>query len=109
MEKLFTTLGMALADIIYQCERRKNSNLDINLKNIVYALDDIAQILKDNYITRIYFTSRFVETKFRSNFKEILKQYSSIELITLPSPSPRYAQMTKNQKLEKYKELLPVI
>src|SRR3972149_2501161 len=34
-KKLFTKLGIAIADIIYQCEREGGSNLDSNLKNIV--------------------------------------------------------------------------
>lgn len=33
-QKLFVCLEMALADIILSCERRKNSNLDVNLFNI---------------------------------------------------------------------------
>ena len=107
MQKLFTKLGVALADIIYQCERKKRSNLDKNLTNIVYALEDITKILKNNPITKIFFTSRFVEKEFRKRFKEIVKDCPNIELITLPSPSPRYVLMTKAEKAKKYKELLP--
>jgi len=107
MKKLLTDLKMGIADIIYQCERVKKSNLDINLINITYAVDDIAYVLKTNIITKIFFTSRFVEAKFKSNFKTVITNYPSIELITLPSPSPRYAQMTHDQKLKRYKELLP--
>lgn len=107
MQQLFTDLHMALADIIYQCERKKTSNLDINLTNIVYALDDITKILKENKIEKIFFSSRFVENTFRRVFKHVISQYPEIELITLPSPSPRYAQMTKIEKVKRYKELLP--
>lgn len=103
MEKLFTELHMALADIIYQCERKNNSNLDMNLFNIVYATEDITNILKTNQITTIFFTSRNVEAKFR----KIFPQFLHLELVTLPSPSPRYAQMTKSAKITRYTELLP--
>jgi G:T/U-mismatch repair DNA glycosylase len=53
------------------------------------------------------FTSRFVETGFKKNFKDIVSHHPSIELITLPSPSSRYARMSKEQKVSRYKELLP--
>jgi len=108
-EQLFTALRMALADIIYKCERTKNSNLDVNLANIVYAVEEITQILNKNPISKIFFTSRFVENKFRQVFKALVNKRPNIELVTLPSPSPRYAQMTKEQKIEKYKQLLPEI
>ena len=107
MQQLFTGLKMALAEVIYQCERRMNSNLDINLINIVYAIDDITQILEQNRIIKIFFTSRYVETKFRQIFKNVINIHPTIELVILPSPSPRYAQMTKKQKIQTYKELLP--
>jgi hypoxanthine-DNA glycosylase len=107
MQRLFTDLHMALADIIYQCERKKTSNLDINLTNIVYAQADITKILHENKIDKIFFTSRFVEITFRKVFKDLITHYPQVELITLPSPSPRYAQMTKAEKIKRYKSLLP--
>jgi len=107
MCELFTSLGMAMSDIIYQCERVKTSNLDIHLTNIVYAIDNISKILHENPIRKIIFTSLFTETKFHRVFKEIITKYPDIKLVTLPSPSPRYVQMTKKQKIKRYKELLP--
>ena len=101
-QELLTRLNLAITDIIYQCERQKGSSLDANLINIVYNTPAIEKILRDNKIEKIFFSSRFVETKFRKLFTNI-----SIELITLPSPSPRYAAMTKSQKITRYKELLP--
>ena len=41
---LFIRLEMALADIILSCERRKNSNLDVNLSNITYNTKAIKEI-----------------------------------------------------------------
>jgi hypothetical protein len=78
-----------------------------NLVNIVYNVDAIAEILNSNPIQKIFFTSRFVEMKFRKVFKGIIAHHPSTELITLPSPSPRYALMSKEQKIMRYKELLP--
>ena len=106
-QKLFTKLRMAITDIILKCEREKNSNLDVNLKKIVFNTKAIQGILVDNKIEKIYFTSRFVEKLFRKEFKKLIHINPEIELLTLPSPSPRYAQMTKEQKISKYKKLLP--
>ncbi|MBU2609976.1 MAG: hypothetical protein KJ606_03370 [Chloroflexi bacterium] len=108
-QEILTKLGIAMADIIYQCEREEGNNLDNNLINIVYNIDAITEILEKNKIEKILFSSRFVENEFRKIFKSIIDIHPTIELITLPSPSPRYAQLSKEQKILKYKELLPKI
>ncbi len=102
-QQLFAKLKMAVADIISQCERRKNNNADTNLTNIVYNIKGIKRILNQNKIQKIYFSSRWVENKFRRLFKDV-----TLELITLPSPSPHYAAMSKAEKIKRYKKLLPV-
>lgn len=107
MQKLCRALGMAVADIIYQCERKNGNNLDTNLVNMVYALEEIAAILENNPIAKIFFTSRFVEKLFKREFKNIWSRYPKIQFVTLPSPSPRYAATSKSEKLAQYKKLLP--
>ena len=106
-QKLFIQLEMALADIILSCERRNNSNLDINLFNIVYNTQAIKDIINKNKIKKIFFTSRHVESLFSKVFKDISHAIDKIELICLPSPSPRYAMMSKPEKIKVYKALLP--
>ena len=106
-QALFKKLRMAIADIIYQCERKKGSNLDINLTNIVYNLKAIEKILKSNRIERIYFSSRFVENRFKQAFKKLIQEYPGVQLFTLPSPSPRYAVLSLKEKIKKYNKLLP--
>ena len=106
-QRLFTKLGMAITDIILECERVKNSNLDINLKSLVFNTDAISGILKNNKIEKIYFSSRFVEKLFRRHFKDLILKYPNMELLTLPSPSPRYAAMKKAEKIILYRKLLP--
>jgi hypoxanthine-DNA glycosylase len=108
-QEMLTKLGIAMADIIYQCERKEENNLDNNLINIFYNIDAIAEILEKNKIEKIFFSSRFVENRFRKVFKSIIDRHPTIEIILLPSPSPRYAQLSKEQKIIKYKELLPKI
>ena len=106
-QKLFSELGIAMADIILQCERKDGNNLDNNLMNFIYNVDAIAEILDNNQIEKIFFSSRFVENKFKKVFKDIINHHPNTELVTLPSPSPRFARMSKEQKIMKYKELLP--
>lgn len=105
-QKLFIQLRIAIADIIYSCERKSNSNLDMNLTNIIIN-QEIPTILKLGKIKKIYFSSRFVEKLFRKHFKEIILLSPQIKLITLPSPSPRYAAISRDQKIARYQELLP--
>ncbi|OGM13588.1 hypothetical protein A3A76_03280 [Candidatus Woesebacteria bacterium RIFCSPLOWO2_01_FULL_39_23] len=107
MQNLMAKLHMAVADIIYRCERKKYNNLDTNLINIVYNIKDISKILRNTNIEKIYFSSRFVESKFRKLFKEYIVNHKEIELITLPSPSPRYASLSKEKKVNIYKKVLP--
>ena len=103
-QDLFVRLEMALSDIILSCERKKNSNLDINLFNIVYNTKAIKTIIKKHHIKKIFFTSRYVETLFNKHCKDVI---DGLELVCLPSPSPRYAMMTKQEKINRYRILLP--
>lgn len=106
-QKLFEDLNMALSDIIYSCERKNGSHLDNNLINIVYNIDGVSKIIRNNNIKKIFFTSRFVENIFKRLFNSLITEYPNIRLIYLPSPSPRYAAISKTEKIRKYQELLP--
>ncbi len=106
-EKLLSDLGIGLSDVIYECERIHNNNSDTNLKVITYNTKIVEKILKENNIERIYFSSRFVEKIFKSKFKSVIKNYSGIELITLPSSSPRYAKMSLKEKIGIFRKILP--
>ncbi len=106
-KKLFTDMGIAMADMILQCERRDGNNLDMNLVNITYNTEAINEMLGKQGIGTIFFSSRFVEKKFKQLFKETICNNPAVKLITLPSPSPRYAAMSRAEKIKKYQELLP--
>ena len=108
-QALFEELHIAIADIIQQCERKTHSSHDSQLMNIVYAVEEIAGILDTQPINMIFFTSRFAETHFRRAFKGVIERHPVVELVTLPSPSPRYAWMSREQKVQRYKELLPAL
>ena len=105
-QELFTKLGISITDIIHSCERQKESNLDNNLTKKVYNMA-ITGILENNEIEKVFFTSRDVEREFKREFREIIRCHPAIELIYLPSPSPRYAKLPKDQKVNIYKEFLP--
>jgi hypoxanthine-DNA glycosylase len=106
-QKMLRDLRMAITDIILSCERRNDSNLDMNLANIIFNTKAITDIMMENKIEAIFFSSRFVETLFKRNFKNLIAAYPDIRLVTLPSPSPRYAAMTRAEKIARYRELLP--
>lgn len=100
-------LNIAMADIIIRCDRIKNSNLDSNLRNLVYNFRELEEIFSKNSIRTVYFTSCFVERRFRSHFRHLLGEHSLASLVTLPSPSPRYASLSMAEKVIRYRELLP--
>lgn len=106
-KKLCDLKKIALADIIFSCKRKNNSNLDMNLVDIVFNKKGVQKIFKKNNIKKVFFTSRFVELSFKKNFKFILIKHPNLKMITLPSPSPRYAVMSQDQKIKIYKKLLP--
>ncbi|MFZ2664031.1 MAG: hypothetical protein WAX66_01580 [Patescibacteria group bacterium] len=106
-QKLFTKISIAVADIILRCERLGNSSLDVRLTNFEYNIPAIEAVMKKNSIEKVFFTSRFVETHYKKHFKHLVDQFPGVELITLPSPSPRYASITKEEKIRKYAEVFP--
>lgn len=106
-QNLFTKLGIAITDIILSCERKSNNNLDMNLTNIVFNTQAVIDVLDKNRVKTIFFSSRFVEKLFKKHLKNILPQYSEIKLVALPSPSPRYVAITKEEKIKRYKSILP--
>lgn len=108
-QELFSNLGIAIGDIILECERLANSSMDSKLKITKYNISAIARVLKNNEIKKIMFTSRFVEKHFKRHFKELIGKYPSVKLLALPSPSPRYALMSKKEKIRVYKREFPKI
>src|SRR5688572_8533027 len=53
-QDLFNGLGIAITDIILSCERKTNSNLDMNLINIVLN-KEISRIFESNKIKKVFF------------------------------------------------------
>ena len=86
--------NIALWDVIKSCTRKNSS--DANLKNI--ELNDISLLLKKYpNIKMIGFTGQRAYKLFQKGFSFDLK------LVALPSPSPAYAKMRVEEKIEVYK------
>lgn len=101
-EDLFRKAGIGITDIFRSVIRTAGSNLDDNLQIIEYNKDELARILQ-NFRPSVLCTSRFVEKEFRKMFPA----YTAVDV--LPSPSPRYFNLTIEQKAEVYKKKLPAI
>jgi len=100
-KKLFSDKGIAIADIFLKVRRKENNNTDDNLEVIQYNDEAIKKILQTTPFELILFTSKFVEKHFLKLFPAVVNgQY-------LPSPSPRYARITKAEKVTFYKNKLP--
>src|SRR5688572_20857776 len=80
-EQFLKKLKMSMTDIIYSCERLNNSNLDVNLINIVLNTGSFNKIFGKKKIEKVFFTSRFVENLFRKNFNNLILKHPEIEFI----------------------------
>ncbi len=102
---LFNDLGIGIADIIYKCSRKENSSLDNKLEIIEF--NQALRGIFDNELESVFFSSRFVEKLFHKNFDFLVNQFTNTKFTYLPSPSPRYAAMSKDEKVKIYKANLP--
>jgi hypoxanthine-DNA glycosylase len=100
-QQLFMNTKMGIADIILKAVRKNNTNSDTDLE--IVELNDlvIKKIIESNNIVTIFFTSQFVEKIFKKVFPQITNT------IVLPSPSPRFARMRLQEKINVYKKHLP--
>ena len=92
--------NIALWDCAKSLKRDIGNSSDSNLKDI--ETNDFKQLFLDYpCIDTILFTSKKAEAIFNKSYKEL-----HIKKALLPSPSPAYAAMSFEKKLQKYKELL---
>ena len=100
-KQLFQDLNIGLLDLIHACRRKKQSNLDSDLTDIVWNNAEFERIFKENDIKNVFCTGIGVAKIFQ-------KWYPNKPLIALPSPSPLYATMRLEDKLNFYKNVFPV-
>lgn len=102
-QELFIKTRMGIADIILKAVRTENTNSDTNLTVVEYNDRAIKEILDFHIMKTIFFTSQFVQKIFAKFFPGVTNT------VALPSPSPRFARMSLQEKVEVYKKLLPKI
>ena len=100
-KKLFSLKGIAITDIILKAKRKQESNLDQHLYEIEYNTQAIKNIIENPKIEKVFFTSQFVE----KHFIKLFPDYQKSEC--LPSPSPRSARISLEDKIKVYKQKLP--
>jgi len=93
--ELLKCAKIALWDVIASCERTNSA--DSNLKNA--EPNDIEGLLsKYPNIERVFFTGRTAQMLYKKHFSHL-----ELPTVLLPSPSPAYAAMGFDEKLEKWK------
>ncbi len=100
-KELFTRKRIAIGDIFLKIKRKENNNSDTSLEVIEYNDKEIEKVLKENFIDNVFTTSQFVAKEF----KKLFPTFKNIE--ALPSPSPRYARMSLEEKISNYEDKLP--
>ena len=100
-QDLFKKHGIGLVDIFLKIKRLENNNMDSNLEIVELNDKAIKIILQNPNIKFIFFTSKYVEKAFMKMFPETKIGQC------LPSPSPRYARMSLQEKINYYKLKLP--
>lgn len=100
-QRLFERHGIGIVDIFLRIRRKGNNNTDSNLEIVEYNDEAIKKILENKNIKTIFFTSQYVGKSFLKRFPETKNGRN------LPSPSPRFARMSLEEKIKFYKEQLP--
>lgn len=96
--ELLKIAKIALWDMVASCERTNSA--DSNLKNCIP--NDIEEFLKGYLnIERIFFTGRTAEKLYIKHFRHL-----NVSTALLPSPSPAYATMKLEEKVERWKEYI---
>ncbi|MEO8721886.1 MAG: uracil-DNA glycosylase family protein [Ginsengibacter sp.] len=100
-QALFIKHGIGMVDLFLKIKRREDNNTDSNLEIVALNDKEIKKVLQNQNIHSIFFTSKFVEKSF-------MKIFPGTQIgECLPSPSPRYARMSLQDKINYYKTKLP--
>ena len=99
-KQLFQSLNIGLLDVIQACRRKKASNLDTDLTDIIWNQAEFDYIFKENAIENVFCTGKAVAQIFQ-------KWYPEQPCVALPSPSPLYAVMRFEEKVDFYKKVFP--
>lgn len=101
-QQLFKEKNIGLIDVIAACRRKKNSNLDTDLTDIVWNRPAFETVFQQHDINTVFCTGKGVATIFTAWFPDR-------KCIVLPSPSPLFAMMRFEQKVAVYKSVFPFV
>jgi hypoxanthine-DNA glycosylase len=99
-QALFEQKAIGLVDLISACRRKKDSNLDTDLTDIVWNRPVFEHLFNTESIDTVFCTGRGVAKIFIQWFPEV-------HCVALPSPSPLFAAMRFEDKLSFYKTVFP--
>ena len=97
---LFQKQNIGLVDVIKACRRKNNTNLDTDLTDIVWNKAEFEAVFAENKIKTVFCTGKAVAKIFE-------KWYPSVPCVALPSPSPLYAAMRFEAKIDFYRSVFP--
>jgi hypoxanthine-DNA glycosylase len=97
---LFTQKNIGMMDLIAACRRKKNSNLDTNLTDIMWNRAAFELLFETEKIDTVFCTGKGVAVIFKSWFPDF-------PCVILPSPSPLFAAMRFEEKVAFYHNAFP--
>jgi hypoxanthine-DNA glycosylase len=97
---LFTQKNIGLMDVIAACRRKKNSNLDTDLTDIVWNKPAFNLLFATQSIETVFCTGKGVATIFT-------KWFPDVPCVVLPSPSPLFAAKRFEDKCAFYADVFP--
>ena len=92
-KELFQNHNIGLLDVIHACRRKKQSNLDTDLTDIIWNKAEFERVFKEKTIENVFCTGKAVAVIFQKWFPEQ-------PCTALPSPSPLYAMMRFEEKVD---------
>ena len=96
--------GIALWDVLAAAEREGSLDADIDYDTL--ELNDIGGLLRRHRGIRVVaFNGQTAATLFRRHIEPALPR-AGLKLLTLPSTSPAYASMSRQQKQERWRRAL---
>lgn len=100
-----TSANIALWDVLYDCERQ--GSLDSNIQRDSEQVNDFPQLL-DKYpmIKLIAFNGATAKQIFMRHCADLFEERKQLTWVQLPSSSPAYASIDRQQKLQLWQEAL---
>lgn len=96
--------GIALWDVLQSCHRPGSLDAKIDMDTVV--VNDFNQFYKQHpSIQQVFFNGGMAEKIYKKRVIPTLHQFVNIQYHRLPSTSPAYAAMSKEQKLNAWRQI----